>query len=445
MPKASYTVHPQVFQWFGNVKYPYGYAGNIAQCVKMGENKISGLKTHDCHVLLQRLLPVVIRTYLQSDVVDTLVVLSKFFQRICAKELKKSDVRSLQEDIVYIMCKLERIFPPAFFDIMIHLMIHFPEQVLLTGPVQYTWCYPNESAYLNDKDTVGESSGAGSSQQFNLSVVSNDVQPYGRLSNSERLSDAEIKEAHWCVLQHCEEAKRYFKSYLLRQNGNEAIHKRDFPDYFPIWLHSLAEGPQSHGVHAGCFVNGVKFVTSERDEGHVTQNNGVMVEGLGFNYYGVLISVIELIYGKGMPVVLFKCKWFNTDPTRRRSTILDHGLLSVDSNSVWYENEPFILVTMAKQVFYLDDPAMGEGWKVVQVMSHRNIWSAATLGGEDDESGPSYLPITPSELNSLQRRNPDPNHDDDGFIDDEYIEDDEYSDQTKEDDDSDDSDYHEYD
>ncbi|KAL6145270.1 hypothetical protein ACLB2K_055958 [Fragaria x ananassa] len=109
-------------------------------------------------------------------------------------------------------------------------------------------------------------------------------------------------------------------------------------------------------------------------------------------------------------------------------------------------------------------------------MSHKNIWSAATLGG-DDESGPSepttnqpnepyqeesphvvldtedirvnnrhvlaiigYIPVTPSELNSLQRN---PNHDDDGFIDEEYIKDDEYSDQTEEEDDSDDSDYHE--
>ncbi|KAL6219924.1 hypothetical protein ACLB2K_007682 [Fragaria x ananassa] len=113
-----------------------------------------------------------------------------------------------------------------------------------------------------------------------------------------------------------------------------------------------------------------------------------MVEGMSFNYYGVLVSVIELIYGKGMPVVLFKCKWFNTDPIRRRSVILDRVLLSVDSNSVWYENEPFILATMVKQVFYLDDSAMGEGWKMVQVMSQMNIWSAATLGG-DDESGPS--------------------------------------------------------
>lgn len=142
MPQATYTVYPQkkaeVFQWLRNVKYPHGYVGNIVRCVKTRENKITGLKTHDYHVLLHRLLPMVIRPYLQSDVVDTLVALSKKFQRICAKELKKSDVRSLQEDIVYIMCKLERIFLPTFFNVMIHLMIHLPEQVLLTGPVQYT-------------------------------------------------------------------------------------------------------------------------------------------------------------------------------------------------------------------------------------------------------------------------------------------------------------------
>ena len=105
-----------------------------------------------------------------------------------------------------------------------------------------------------------------------------------------------------------------------------------------------------------------------------------------------------------MPVVLFKCKWFNTDPTRQMSTILDHGLLSVDLNNVWYENEPFILTTMVKQVFYLNDPAMSEGWKVVQVMSHRNIWSTATLGG-DDESVPSE-PTTDQPNEPYQEESP---------------------------------------
>ena len=43
-----------------------------------------------------------------------------------------------------------------------------------------------------------------------------------------------------------------------------------FTDSYDPDLHLLAEGPQSHRVHVGCFVNGVKFVTSEQDEGHVT-------------------------------------------------------------------------------------------------------------------------------------------------------------------------------
>ena len=114
----------------------------------------------------------------------------------------------------------------------------FPEGSITAAYIQaesVTYC----SAYLNDEDTEGESSGAGSSQQFKLSVVSNDVEPYGRLSNSERLSNDEIKEAHWSVLQHCEEAERYFKRHLEMQYGNEVIHKRDFPDYFPIWVRTF--------------------------------------------------------------------------------------------------------------------------------------------------------------------------------------------------------------
>ncbi len=165
-------------------------------------------------------------------------------------------------------------------------------------------------------------------------------------------------------------------------------------EFYDPELHCLAGGPLKHRAHAGCFVNGVKFVTSERDDGRITQNNGVMVEGKSHNYYGVLISVIELIYGNRMPVVLFKCKWFNTDPNVCRSTVTDHGLLSVNTNTSWYENEPFVIAAMQQQVFYLDDPAMGEGWKVVQVMSHRNIWSAATLG-VDEGTEPSSVPNEP--------------------------------------------------
>ena len=86
---------------------------------------------------------------------------------------------------------------------------------------------------------------------------------------------------------------------------------------------------------------------------------------------------------------------------------MDHGFLSVNTSTSQYESEPFILATMAKQVFYLDDPKEGGNWKVINMMSHRNIWSASTLEGDaegacDEEEAPepyqeelsSYIPDT---------------------------------------------------
>ncbi|CAM8974953.1 unnamed protein product [Rhodiola kirilowii] len=94
--------------------------------------------------MLQRLLPVVIRPYLPKTVLDPLISLSIWFQKLCCRELEKEDVIQMKTDIVIIICKLEHIFPPAFFTIMVHLLIHLPDQVLLKGPVHYNWTYPRE-------------------------------------------------------------------------------------------------------------------------------------------------------------------------------------------------------------------------------------------------------------------------------------------------------------
>ena len=118
-----------------NIIVAYGYAENISRCVNFWDNKMYGLKSHDCHILLQRLFPIFIRGYLPKEVVEPLVALSRFFQKLCTREVRKSDPREIQDDIIFIMCKLKRIFPPKNFDIMPHLMIHLPEQLLLTGLV----------------------------------------------------------------------------------------------------------------------------------------------------------------------------------------------------------------------------------------------------------------------------------------------------------------------
>ena len=127
-----------VFHWFRNVKYPLGYARSLRNKVKLVDKKFYGLKTHDCHVLLQRLLPVVIRGFLPHNVVKPLISLSYWFKKLCVRELKITDVQQMEVQIVVILCNLELIFPPHFFTSMVHLMVHLPEQVLLTGPVHNT-------------------------------------------------------------------------------------------------------------------------------------------------------------------------------------------------------------------------------------------------------------------------------------------------------------------
>ncbi|KAL6178606.1 hypothetical protein ACLB2K_050124 [Fragaria x ananassa] len=56
-----------------------------------------------------------------------------------------------------------------------------------------------------------------------------------------------------------------------------------------------------------------------------------------------------------------------------------------------YEDDPFVFATSVKQVFYLDDLAKGDAWKVVNLVHPRNIYRAATLGeAEDEEEDVAY-------------------------------------------------------
>ena len=134
-------------------------------------------------------------------------------------------------------------------------------------------------------------------------------------------------------------------------------------------LYNLARGPLHVELFSGCHVNGIKFLGATRDDKSSTQNSGVHVPGAGdsedIDFYGKLTSVVQLLYKDRCQVILFKCLWFDTNPHNRTSVKRDHGLLSVNTMRHWYDEDPYILATMAKQIFYLDDPKAGNGWKVV--------------------------------------------------------------------------------
>ncbi|XP_019237060.1 PREDICTED: uncharacterized protein LOC109217284 [Nicotiana attenuata] len=67
-----------------------------------------------------------------------------FFRRLCQKVITLENLDCFEIEISETLNQLERIFPPTFFDIMIHLPIHLANEVRLGGPIQNRWMYPPE-------------------------------------------------------------------------------------------------------------------------------------------------------------------------------------------------------------------------------------------------------------------------------------------------------------
>ncbi|KAL5577538.1 hypothetical protein UlMin_019237 [Ulmus minor] len=151
-PAAEYTFSKANRRKFSrfvrSVKFPDGFASNLSKNVAQNDSRIVGLKSHDCHVIMQRLLHVGCRSLVNKIISSTIIELCTFFNQLCARTVNVTDMVKAQDQLVIIMYKLERIFPLAFFDIMIHLVLHLPKEAILGGPVYMRWMYLFER-YLN--------------------------------------------------------------------------------------------------------------------------------------------------------------------------------------------------------------------------------------------------------------------------------------------------------
>jgi hypothetical protein len=116
----------QYFKCLLGVKVSHGYSGNIGRYLDEAKKRFSGLKSHDCHVLMTQILPIAIRGIMDEHVRETLFGLCNFFNVISRKSIGLKQLDVLQEEIVVILCELEIYFPLAFFDIMVHQLVHGP-------------------------------------------------------------------------------------------------------------------------------------------------------------------------------------------------------------------------------------------------------------------------------------------------------------------------------
>jgi len=123
----------EVQEWFQTLMFPDGYAANLRRGVNLSTMRINGLKSHDYHIWIEQLLPVMVRGYLPDHVWQVLVKLSNFFRQLCAKELSRAVVEQIEKLAPVLFCKLEKIFPPGFFNPMQHMILHLPYEAWMGG------------------------------------------------------------------------------------------------------------------------------------------------------------------------------------------------------------------------------------------------------------------------------------------------------------------------
>ncbi|XP_056698305.1 uncharacterized protein [Spinacia oleracea] len=199
LPPAAYTMSKEEKERFlkvlQNLKVPDGYGSNLQRCVNLKQRKLINLKSRENHMLMQDILPIALRASNATKVIDVLDELSYFFKKICSTAIERSELDTIQSNLVLTLCKMEKEFLPTFFTIMVHLLIHLVDEVKLGGPVHYRWMYPIER-YL----------------AFLKSHVSNKAQPEGSIAEGYLL---------WETISFCSRYLESVETIFNRPKRNE--------------------------------------------------------------------------------------------------------------------------------------------------------------------------------------------------------------------------------
>eukprot|EP00256_Glycine_max_P069195 XP_025983790.1 uncharacterized protein LOC100791086 [Glycine max] len=371
LPPACHTLSTaekkSFCQCLRNVKVPQGYSSNIKSLVALNDLKLVGLKSHDCHVLMQQLLPVAIRGILPDKVRVAITRLCFLFNAICSKVINPHQLDDLENEAAIVICQLEMYFPPSFFDIMVHLIVHLVREIRLCGPVFLRWMYPIErymkvlKGYTKNQyrpeASIVERYVAEEAIEF-CSQYMETVEAVGvpkirhdrtrggqgtRGFNVVTMSQQDVSQAHLYILNNTQEVVPYIqthKQYLTSINPKLNMmkllqeHNRTFMNWFKETimtddnasktLRLLAIGPNLNvPTWQGYDINNYSFYTKSQDDKSSVQNSGVLVEAhsehfsrasdnnpieASMPYFGVIEEIWELDYNQ-FRVPVFKWKY----------------------------------------------------------------------------------------------------------------------------------------
>jgi hypothetical protein len=87
---VPYSLKPkrkkQLMKWLKNLKFHDGYDTGFRRSVKLKTRKFFGLKSHDYHIIMERLRPIMFRGFIKDDMWKALAELSYFYRHLCTKK-----------------------------------------------------------------------------------------------------------------------------------------------------------------------------------------------------------------------------------------------------------------------------------------------------------------------------------------------------------------------
>ncbi|CAL8085176.1 unnamed protein product [Prunus armeniaca] len=204
-----------------DIKFPEDYSSNIKNLVSLKDSRLLSLKSHDCHTLVQQLLPEAIRSVLKQSARYAITRLCFFFNAICAKMIDVSKLDKLEED--------NHTSPECCI----------AEQYIAEEAVEFC------TEYLSNVRTV-------------------------RVPSSHNLVDRDLlNQAHLFVLENTDEVLHHIEYVRSELNGEENNGVSEN-------LRWLAAGPSmAVPSYWSYLINDVKFNTKAQDGVRTVQNSGV--------------------------------------------------------------------------------------------------------------------------------------------------------------------------
>jgi hypothetical protein len=75
---------------------------------------------------MERLLSVMFHDYFNADLWKMFTGLNYFYMQIYAKQVSKTMMQKFEKEILVLVCKMEKVFPPGWFNAIQHLLVHLP-------------------------------------------------------------------------------------------------------------------------------------------------------------------------------------------------------------------------------------------------------------------------------------------------------------------------------